>query len=256
MPFVDVDTTENREFYSHWYCPHTKWPSLKKIWCRLNNHYSFDKERLCREVLEIKKTLGFRPFPIDGDKKRWTYQGIGLTARKGASEPLYDALHLFDKGGEINIARTFKKMANGVVSKEAPRLYEKFFTEKTAAYRGYMADVIEKFKSPKSKIRIIELKRKGVITPHVDFPYYKQIRLHTVLQTNNDVWWECDGVRFQIPSDGHWYWFDTGKYHSVWNDGKEDRIILSLNLSLYEELDESPRYRGKTFEELIKSRDL
>ena len=68
---------------------------------------------------------------------------------------------------------------------------------------------------------------------HVDFPYYQTIRVHSCLYTNPDVVWKVEDEQFQIPADGNFYWFDTGKYHSVVNNGNETRIVLSINLLVY-----------------------
>ena len=99
--------------------------------------------------------------------------------------------------------------------------------------------MIDKFHSKKTKCRILNLKPRGVISPHVDFPYYQQIRVHAALYTNDDTWFEVEGVKFKIPADGHFYWFDVGRNHAVANNGKTDRITLSVNLSVYENYNEN-----------------
>jgi hypothetical protein len=121
--------------------------------------------------------------------------------------------------------------------KEFATLAEKDFNVKTEIFTGYIAEILSKFKSPLTKTRLLCLKPKGLIAPHVDFPYYEQIRVHACIESNDDTWWEVEGERFKIPSDGNFYWFDTGKYHAVWNDGKTDRTVLSVNLSVYKDKD-------------------
>lgn len=228
-----INTDTSKVYNKKYYYPNTKWYLPEKNFVKLNNKYSFDLEKMKTEINKLKDDFGFNPFIISKNgKKRMSYTGIGLTARPNAENPLYDALTLFSDKETLDISNTFKKMAT---SGDIEELHEKNFSEYTQAYRGYLKETIDKFISLKTKIRILELKRNGVITPHVDFPYYKQIRVHAVIESNNNTWWEVAGERFQIPADGNFYWFDTGKTHAVWNDGASNRTVLSINLSIYED---------------------
>ena len=247
---IHIDT--QKHLCPEWYSPYTKWKAPKKNWSKLNEYYSFDRKKLLKEVFQIKQSFNFKPFPLDETKKMRTYRGICLTAKKNSDDPLYEGLKVFNRKNALSLFNTVQKAKTGQV----PELYEKDFIEKTEIYKGYIREILNKFNSPFSKIRILELKRGGLVVPHIDFPYYKHIRLHTVLQTNDKTFWSVGGEVFQIPANGHWYWFDVGKTHSVWNYGKEDRIVLSLNLSLYEDKFGNPCNMNKNFEELIISRRL
>ena len=244
MPIVDITTSDNTDFYSHWYTPNTQFPRLEKNFVKLPNMYSFDLQLLQQQVNEIANVHGFKPFPIkkDGSKVRRTYQGIGLTAKPGATDPLYDALRLYGIGGELDITNVFLQQGSKNQNKIAASLNEKDFSEPTEIYTGYIADVLSKFKSALTKTRLLNLKPKGIIAPHVDFPYYEQIRVHACIFSNKDTWWEVEGEKFQIPVDGNFYWFDTGKYHAVWNDGDTDRVVLSVNLSVYRDRENNAIY--------------
>jgi hypothetical protein len=258
MPIVKVDTSSKNDYYSGWYKPNTSWPKLcGPKWLPINSKYSFDLGKAKDQLSEIEKQFPFKPFPIKENRLRWSYQGVGLTARPESTDPIYDSLRLYTKNGEIEIYKTFASMDKKNSELPPPQdLYEKNFSVKTEVYSDYLASVLEKFKSPLCKVRLLNLKPKGVITPHVDFPYYKQIRIHAALTTNSNVWWECEGEKFQIPADGNWYWFDTGKCHAVWNDGLSDRIVLSANLSIYEDLNEKGKNLNRDFYDLIQSGDL
>jgi len=257
MPIVNIDTKNGTEFYQNWYQPYTSWPVPNNLMTRLPQRYSFDLEKLRDQVRNIKETYGFQPFPVKkgSTKKRMTYKGIGITARAGAEDPLYDALHLYSKDGELDISDSFDRQANALDAKERETvpLYEKHFSEPTGIYTGYIAEILSKFQSPLTKTRLLELCPRGVITPHVDFPYYEQIRVHAAVETNEDVWWEVEGQRFQLPADGNFYWFDTGRYHAVWNDGRTDRIVLSVNLSVFVDREGSPINRDMTIDEMLGS---
>jgi quercetin dioxygenase-like cupin family protein len=104
-----------------------------------------------------------------------------------------------------------------------------------------LSAILSKFKSPMGKVRLISLGAKARLKPHIDFPYYEQIRLHAVLRTNSKVWWEIGDQEVQIPADGSFYWYDTGIPHAIRNEGDSDRLILSLHLSPFFAEDGSPR---------------
>ena len=250
----NININTEKPLAPKWYSPYTKWPISKRNWIRLNSCYSFDREKLFAEVLKIKEAFQFKPFPLTKNKKMITYRGICLTAKKNSSDPLYEGLKIFNKNGELDLFDTVKKCQAG----QPPELYEKDFVQKTEIYNKakYIDKVLNRFNLPFSKIRILELKKGGLVVPHVDFPYYKYIRIHTVLQTNEKTFWSSGGETFQIPADGYWYWFDVGKAHSVWNYGKTDRIVLSLNLSLYEDANGNAINQERPFEEFISSGDL
>ena len=80
-----------------WYKPNTKWPCPKINWCQLNTYYSFNKEKLLKEVLEIKKQFKLKPFPLTKNKKMYTYRGICLSSKKNSQDPLYEGLKIFNQ---------------------------------------------------------------------------------------------------------------------------------------------------------------
>ncbi len=262
MPILKIDTTDN-DYYSQWYAPHTAWPVQTATWKALPDYYNFDVGRMRVELETLRKSYDFKPFQINLEgKKRMTYQGISLTARENSQDPEYDSLRLFGhtddgKEEELDISQVFHQMDSRRTDvKKAAWLNEKIFNTPTNAYSGYFAEVIDKFKCPKTKVRLLNLRPKGVITPHVDFPYYKQIRIHAAIYTNENSWYEVEGQKFHIPADGRFYWFDVGRNHAVWNDGNEDRITLSVNLTVYEDLNNAPTNQGKDLMQLIDECNL
>ena len=237
MPIVPISTKDANSYCAACYHPHTAWQPIARNYCRLPQCYSFDLDRLRRQVAEIEREHGFKPFKVKKDKAKYrkTYRGIGITYRTGAEDPLYDALRLFGTSGELDIGNSFEVQSiyKPADERRFVSLHERDFSEKNSLYSGYLKEILEKFSSPLTKVRILELLPRGLISSHVDFPYYEQIRVHATLETNADVWWEVDGERFQLPADGHFYWFDTGKCHAVWNDGDTSRVVLSVNLSVF-----------------------
>lgn len=242
---IDVSTDKAVDYYNSWYKPNTEWKKLSVNWCKLPDYYSFDLERLRAELANVRKDYDFKPFIISQQgKKRTTYQAISLTSRENSQDPEYDGLSLFGfdqnkKEIELDIQSVFQNYYNNPDAENPPELNEKIFTKHTNAYTGYFAEIINKFHCPTTKCRLLNLKPRGVISPHVDFPYYKQIRVHAAIYTNEDTYYEVEGIKFKIPADGNFYWFDVGRNHAVANNGKEDRITLSVNLSVYDSYDSS-----------------
>jgi hypothetical protein len=243
---IDISTDNPVDYYDNWYKPGTEWEKLSINWCKLPDYYSFDLEKLRTELENVRSKYDFQPFVISkSGKKRMTYQAISLTSRENSEDPEYDGLRLFgfddnEKEVELDIQSIFLKYYNNPSGADnAPTLNEKIFTKQTDACTGYFQEVINKFHSPKTKCRLLNLKPRGVITPHVDFPYYRQIRVHAAIYTNEDTYYEVEGVKFKIPSDGNFYWFDVGRNHAVANNGTNDRITLSVNLSVYDNYDSS-----------------
>ena len=249
----NINTKLDSSFYEHWYKPHTEFDMVGPNLIKLPSYYSFDLDKVRKQVREIEEGPGYKPF-IYGNRTRTTYQGIGLTAKPGAEDPLYDALGLYDKDDNmLNIKDTVEgrslidKKVNVAVSTDTN------FSQPTDINTGYIAEVLSKFKSTLTKVRLLNLKRKGILTPHVDYPYYEQIRLHATIVESPTAWWEVEGDRFQIPADGNFYWLDVGKCHAVWNEGTQNRVVLSVNLSPYKDRDGNVTHGPETkLEDLIK----
>lgn len=241
MPLVPINTGNSMSMVADYYQPRTPWPVVRKLVHRLPEAYSFDLSRLLSEFNELENTYGLRPFQIQREKGkiRRSYRGLGVTYRPESQDPLYDALRQYSAEEELDISQTFEKQRMSIrpEDRKVQATYELNFSLKNQLYKGYLATVLDKFKSPLTKVRFSELGPRGLLASHVDFPYYEQIRVHAVLKTNDQAWWSVDGKEFQIPADGSFYWFDTGKYHGVWNDGKSPRLVLSVNLSVYKDRD-------------------
>lgn len=233
-------TKTHEEFYKQFYSPYTKWPKLNLHVYKLPEFYSFDLTEANAELSKLTSKLPLKPFEIENEqgktRKRLSYRGLCLTSPLDSADPLYEGLNLYGANKEkYSIYKTFQKVSDKISPQERhiEILDETIFQSETDACTPFFKKILDKFKSPYLKVRILELMPGGMIPPHVDFPYYKGVRLHAVLTSNPDVYWEVDGSRFQIPVDGNFYWFDTGRYHAVYNKGKSSRIVLSINLAPY-----------------------
>ena len=223
--------TEGR--IAHLYRPHTDWPKLSEYFLKLPPAFDIPIDELRRCMKNVRKNFGLRPIIVDSKtgKKRRTYRGIGLTTRPHSNDPIYEASQYFNPEGDfVSSAKSL-----GLSGIEIPGSRSSLFEREFDVVNSVAPQLAESLKARfgrwvVTKIRIMELLPEGVIAPHVDHPYYEQIRLHAVIESNPNVFWEVEGHQFQIPCDGSLYWFDTGRVHSVYNFGDAPRAVLSLHL--------------------------
>lgn len=243
-----LGTNKDSGFNQKLYSPTTNWPALEENFLTLPNKYDIDLDKALTELDHLFSQYPLRPFRVGSKsgrtRPRLSYQGLGLSSRPQATDPIYDSLNLYGPNNQqLDIFNTFANYSHKRPGAERVLevLDEKNFSELTDACTPYFKEIAQKFQSPYSKFRLLQLMPGGIIPPHIDFPYYECIRVHTVLKTNPDVIWEVNGEQKRIPADGKFYWFDTGKYHAVINNGDTPRLILSLNLLVYKNRDGSLR---------------
>lgn len=235
-----LHTDKDPQFTDYLYAPNTPWSKPVPKWLKLPSAYSFDLEEARREFEVVRDSFPLKPFEVLSDsgksRPRRSYRGLGLTSRAAAKDPLYDSLSLYGADDKkLSIYDTFKLVSDRVPSesRKIEVLDETGFDQLTEACRPYFQELLTKFKSQTTKVRFLEMMPGGFIPPHVDFPFYQGIRVHACLYSNPDVVWEVEGEQFSIPCDGNFYWFDTGRYHAVRNQGATSRVVISINLSPY-----------------------
>lgn len=223
-PWRDViDTLKYSKSLNSWY---NDFPILPYNVFKLPEHYSFDINEMREQINDIISNTSTFSVKRDNEGRRYSrYKGLGFFSRRDSENPLED--HFIRRDADLGEVYS----DNLYMNDRLPDLYENDFTEKTSIYNDYFNTIFSKFKSSISKASILELKNKGFLASHVDFPYYKGIRLHATISGGEHAYYEIAGEKFQIPADGNWYFIDTGKYHSVWNEGPEDRITINVNLS-------------------------
>ena len=223
QPWGDsIDTIKHSKPLDAWY---TDCKSLPYNFFKLPSTYSFDLDKMRRHVdnlLEQHQTISLTKNK-DGDKFN-RYRGLGFYSRQGSDTPLEDHFIRRDEStGEVYPDDLH-------LNNNLPQLIENDFTNPTSILDDYFTEVFGVFKSKISKASLLDLRPLGWLGSHVDFPYYKTVRLHASISGNENAWYEVNGERFQLPADGNWYFIDTGKYHSIWNDGRENRVTLNINL--------------------------
>lgn len=220
MPWGDsIDTVKHRKNLDKWY--NTDHSILPYNYFRLPEKYSFDINTM-REHVKNLTTISIQ---ANSDGRRFSrYRGLGFFARPDCDNPLEDHFTRRDQ----HTGQIYPDDLH--LSDQLPELIENDFTKPTEILDSYFYSVFSKFSSPISKASILDLRAGGWLGAHVDFPYYKTIRLHASIKGCENAWYEVNGEQFQIPEDGHWYFIDTGKYHSIWNNGPDHRLTINVNL--------------------------
>ena len=215
-----IDTIKHGQSLEQWY---KDTPSLPYNYFKLPSIYSFDLDEL-RKHISNYKTISIQ---ANRDGRRFSrYRGLGFFSRPDSENPLED--HFVRR--DTTLGQVYPDDLH--LNTQLPDLIEDDFTQPTEALDNYFQSVFSVFKSKITKASILDLRSQGWLGAHVDFPYWKTIRLHASISGCNNAWYEINGERFQIPEDGHWYFIDTGKYHSVWNHGPEPRLTINVNLNI------------------------
>lgn len=224
-----TDTVLHSKPLNEWY---KDWPKLSYNVFQLPSQYSFDLEHVQQQVKSVLDKNSTISITKNAEGSKFSrYRGLGFYSRKNSESPLED--HFIRRDQEHGVVYPDDLHLNA----ELPDLYENDFTEPTEILTEEFSKLFSVFKSQINKASLLDLRSGGWLGSHVDFPYYKTVRLHATLFGGENAWYEIEGKRFQIPSDGNWYFIDTGKYHSVWNNGPDHRLTLNVNLSIYENRD-------------------
>lgn len=215
-----IDTVKHSKPLDHWYSTN---PQLPYNVFKLPEQYSFDIAEMRDHVANLN-TISIQ---ANASGKRFSkYRGLGFFSRAESLNPLED--HFVRRDTEYG--QVFPDDLH--LQDRLPDLVEDDFTQPTEILDSYFQSVFSVFKSPINKASLLDLRAGGWLGAHVDFPYYKTIRLHASIQGCSNAWYEINGERFQIPEDGNWYFIDTGKYHSIWNTGPDHRLTLNVNLKV------------------------
>ena len=223
QPWGDsIDTIKHSKPLDEWYADNKPLPYN---FFKLPDTYSFNLTEMRKHVgnlLEQQQTISITKNK-DGEKFN-RYRGLGFYSRPDSISPLEDH---FTRRDEL-VGEVYPDELH--LNNKLPSLIENDFTSPTSILDDYFNKVFSVFKSKVSKASLLDLRPLGWLGSHVDFPYYRTIRLHASISGNKNAWYEVNGEKFQLPADGSWYFIDTGKYHSIWNAGRENRVTLNINL--------------------------
>lgn len=239
---------EIRRLYQKSYYPHTEWKLPREKFLRLPEHYSFDYEQLRRYINQVVDQVGLTNLVMDDNETIFNmgYKGMGFTHRKNAPDPHHDAFRLFNEKGQFDTSSSSKRTMHALLKAKDAHHFERNFTEKSKFVAGPLEEVLNKFHSLITKVRVVELGPGQELHEHFDYPFYENVRVHASIETNDQVEWWVEDMKFSIPADGHFYWFDAGRAHKVINNGPTARRVLSIHLSVYKDALDNQLYGPET----------
>lgn len=142
--------------------------------------------------------------------------------------------YLSDKYKQTPITQLKEDLKYYRNNKEDERCYGRILSE----YKDtYVEEVINMFKSPVTRCRLVVKEPGATILPHIDYDTTYSIRVYISLKTNP---WAMTAVKSKkdkfpevrhLPADGSAWFVNPGSLHSAWNFGETDdvRMILSIN---------------------------
>lgn len=95
----------------------------------------------------------------------------------------------------------------------------------------YFNQVLNSFKCPLSRVRLLKLKAGSIIKEHIDPGTGREqpeLRIHIPIITSPDIQFYCNGQRIMMES-GKVYFIDTSFTHSVYNRSEIDRVHLVID---------------------------
>jgi hypothetical protein len=101
----------------------------------------------------------------------------------------------------------------------------------------YFSEVLDAFKCPHGRIRIMKMLPGTIIRPHRDIKSevanyaFDQVRLHIPIFTNPEVIFSVGGENLNLKP-GHLYYVNFSKLHYVRNDSDKIRVHLVLDLKI------------------------
>jgi len=155
-----------------------------------------------------------------------------------------------------------RKCGPALLNKEYEQTYITYSSDKTAMirdkadertytnlydkYKGtYVEEVLNSFKSPYTRTRLIVQKPGAYILPHMDYDMTYSIRFFIPLITNE---WSFVGIKRKgeslpeikhMPADGSVWFVNVGQQHSAWNFGKTDNIKMIVSVNGQEDLNDT-----------------
>lgn len=200
------------------YFPHTNFEQSKHNATVLPEKYNVNLEKLDEGIGSVLDKHNMIPYTI-GDFKIPGYYGLCFKTKPNSENPLGEGL-----------------TSNIWTNNSADSPIDSNYTEKTDAWFSYLDEIVEKFNGQVTQIRLIKLEAGHNLfskdeTPHIDYPWYRGIRLHICITPGIDYVWKVLGNDYHYTRSNSMIYLDTGKPHGAINShNNKDRYILNFNL--------------------------
>lgn len=148
---------------------------------------------------------------------------------------------VYDNFEQINLTTPSSTMSfTSSIKERLKRKEEHLYNIPTPDYIGsYFHEIVSKFKSPASRIRITKLAPGKDIPFHVDYDVNYAVRCICPIYSSNDVinYWKRNGqIEKHVLQPGRAYFLNIGFPHAVYNKSDQPRIALMFSLTENEDI--------------------
>jgi hypothetical protein len=203
------------------YQPHAIYEKCNIDFCQLPEKYDVDIDLISEEIAKVLLNHELRGYPRSDGSLFPGYSGICFKSEPGSNDPLYDGL----KSNSLLAMR--RRHVN---------IDENFTVKNEEIWFPYLDDIVNKFNGTVTQIRLIKLDAGCNLgeKQHIDYPWYKGIRMHIPLTKGIKYEWRVFHKRYFAEYSPHIYFLDTGKPHDARNrENSVDRYILNVNMIPY-----------------------
>jgi len=206
---------------SNWkemYEPHTSHVKCDIDFCQLPSKYDVDVDLLDQQLTQLLHNnvqMGQYPLPSGGYFPG--YWGLCFKSAPGQENPYYDGL-----------------MSNSLLAiRRRHEMIDQEYTVKNDIWFPYLDEIESKFNGTFTQVRLIKLEAGYNLgeQQHIDYPWYKGIRMHIPLTLGIKYEWRVLHKQYFAERSPHMYFLDTGKPHDARNQvNTVDRYLLNINM--------------------------
>ncbi len=205
------------------YTPHTDYQKSQHSVVSLPDKYDIDLKEIDKGIDTVLSNYEMVAYTVDtpvGKIQVPGYYGLCFKTKTKSNDPLGEGL-------TSNI-HSHSNM-NHPVDIE--------YTEKSPAWFPYLDEITKKFRGQVTQIRLIKLEAGHDLlsrekTSHIDYPWYRGIRIHICLTPDVDYVWRVLDKDYHFQRSSKMNYLDTGKPHgAVNNHNDKDRYVLNINLA-------------------------
>ncbi len=200
------------------YEPNTPYSKCNIDFCQLPEKYNVDVDLISKEISSIMSEHDLRGYPRADGSLFPGYSGICFKSEPESEDPLYDGL-------KSNSLLNLRHRHNYID--------ENFTVKNDQIWFHYLDEIVSKFNGTVTQIRLIKLDAGHNLgeKQHIDYPWYKGIRMHIPLTKGIKYEWRVFHKRYFAEYSPHIYFLDTGKPHDARNsENSIDRYLLNVNM--------------------------
>ena len=188
----------------------------------LPNKYDINLDEIDSGIKDVLNNFQMIPYTVDSPVGKHVvpgYYGLCFKSTLNSKDPLGQGL-----SSNVHSHKTI----------DSPIDIE--YTEKSPAWFPYLDEVVSKFKGQVTQIRLIKLEAGHDLlsqekTAHIDYPWYRGIRMHICITPGADYTWRVLGKDYSFTRSNKMFYLDTGKPHGAVNShNNNDRYVLNFNL--------------------------